>query len=30
MSIIDYGDCAFDYARVSDFPETLTAHIAPS
>ncbi|MDZ4094818.1 MAG: agmatinase [Paracoccaceae bacterium] len=27
MAIIDYGDCAFDYARVSDFPETLTAHI---
>jgi agmatinase len=27
MSVIDYGDCAFDYAKVSDFPETLTAHI---
>ena len=27
MSIIDYGDCAFDYAKTSDFPETLTAHI---
>ena len=24
MSVIDYGDCAFDYAKVSDFPETLT------
>ena len=28
LSIIDYGDVAFDYAKVSDFPETLTAHIA--
>ncbi|MDZ4089525.1 MAG: agmatinase [Tabrizicola sp.] len=27
MSIIDYGDLAFDYAKVSDFPATLTAHI---
>jgi agmatinase len=27
MNVIDYGDCAFDYAKVSDFPETLTAHI---
>ena len=27
MAIIDYGDLAFDYAKVSDFPETLTAHI---
>ena len=27
LSIIDYGDCAFDYAKVSDFPDTLTAHI---
>ncbi|MCW9042052.1 MAG: agmatinase [Pseudopelagicola sp.] len=26
-SIVDYGDVAFDYAKVSDFPETLTAHI---
>ena len=25
--IIDYGDLAFDYAKVSDFPETLTDHI---
>ena len=27
MAVIDYGDCAFDYAKVSEFPETLTAHI---
>ena len=27
MAIIDYGDLAFDYAKVSDFPDTLTAHI---
>ena len=27
MNIIDYGDCAFDYAKTADFPETLTAHI---
>jgi agmatinase len=27
MSVVDYGDLAFDYAKVSDFPETLTAHI---
>ena len=27
LNIIDYGDVAFDYAKVSDFPETLTAHI---
>jgi agmatinase len=27
LNIIDYGDCAFDYAKVSDFPATLTAHI---
>lgn len=26
-SIVDYGDVAFDYAKVSDFPDTLTAHI---
>ncbi|SEO68581.1 agmatinase [Salinihabitans flavidus] len=25
--IVDYGDLAFDYARVGDFPEALTAHI---
>lgn len=28
FSIVDYGDLAFDYARVSDFPAALTAHIA--
>ena len=28
MNIIDYGDCAFDYAKTSDFPQTLTSHIA--
>lgn len=27
LSIVDYGDLAFDYARVQDFPETLTSHI---
>jgi len=27
LSIVDYGDVAFDYAKVSDFPDTLTAHI---
>lgn len=27
MEIVDYGDVAFDYARVADFPDTLTAHI---
>ncbi|MDV4145711.1 agmatinase [Shimia sp. FJ5] len=26
-SIVDYGDVAFDYAKVSDFPDTLIAHI---
>lgn len=26
--IVDYGDLAFDYARVPDFPAALTAHIA--
>jgi agmatinase len=28
MNIIDYGDLAFDYAKTSDFPDALTAHIA--
>ncbi|MEO8242836.1 MAG: agmatinase [bacterium] len=28
LSIIDYGDCAFDYAKTSDFPETLTRHFS--
>lgn len=27
MAIVDYGDLAFDYAKVSDFPDALTAHI---
>lgn len=27
LSIADYGDLAFDYAKVSDFPEALTNHI---
>ncbi|MFC2966554.1 agmatinase [Acidimangrovimonas pyrenivorans] len=27
FDIVDYGDVAFDYAKVADFPDTLTAHI---
>ncbi|MDP7152397.1 MAG: agmatinase [Paracoccaceae bacterium] len=27
LSIADYGDLAFDYAKVGDFPEALTNHI---
>ena len=27
FSIVDYGDVAFDYAKVSDFPNALTTHI---
>jgi agmatinase len=27
MAIVDYGDLAFDYAKTSEFPATLTAHI---
>jgi agmatinase len=27
FTIVDYGDLAFDYARVADFPDTLAAHI---
>ncbi len=27
MEIVDYGDLAFDYAKVADFPDALTAHI---
>ena len=27
FAIVDYGDVAFDYAKVSEFPATLTAHI---
>ncbi len=28
LNIIDYGDVAFDYAKTSTFPQTLTDHIA--
>jgi agmatinase len=28
LSIIDYGDVAFDYANVPEFPKTLQTHIA--
>ncbi len=28
FTIVDYGDLAFDYARVPDFPQALTDHIA--
>ncbi len=27
FDIVDYGDLAFDYAKVSDFPDRLTNHI---
>ena len=27
MAIVDYGDLAFDYAKVADFPDALTSHI---
>lgn len=27
-AIVDYGDLAFDYARVSEFPQSLTDHIS--
>lgn len=27
LAIVDYGDLAFDYAVVSDFPEAVTSHI---
>ena len=27
FAIVDYGDLAFDYAKTTDFPEKLTAHI---
>ena len=27
-TIVDYGDLAFDYARIPEFPQTLTAHIS--
>ena len=28
FAVVDYGDLAFDYAKVSEFPATLTKHIA--
>ena len=28
LKIVDYGDLAFDYAKVSEFPETLQRHIS--
>jgi agmatinase len=28
LDIVDYGDLAFDYARVAEFPATLKAHAA--
>ena len=27
MKIVDYGDLAFDYAKVADFPQAMTNHI---
>ncbi|WP_170477911.1 agmatinase [Ruegeria arenilitoris] len=27
LAIVDYGDIAFDYANIPDFPDTLTNHI---
>ncbi|WP_297774754.1 agmatinase [uncultured Roseovarius sp.] len=27
LNIVDYGDLAFDYAKIADFPDALTAHI---
>ncbi len=27
FAVVDYGDIAFDYAKVSEFPKTLTNHI---
>ncbi|MCB6177297.1 agmatinase [Rhodobacter sp. Har01] len=27
LAIVDYGDLAFDYAKVADFPDRLTDHI---
>ncbi len=27
LSVIDYGDLAFDYAKIAEFPDALTAHI---
>lgn len=28
LSVVDYGDLAFDYAKTWDFPATLQAHVA--
>jgi len=28
FAVVDYGDVAFDYAKVADFPATLQAHAA--
>ncbi len=28
LSVVDYGDLAFDYAHVAEFPDTLKAHVA--
>jgi agmatinase len=28
LAVVDYGDLAFDYARVPDFPAALRAHVA--
>ncbi|MDT0683724.1 agmatinase [Roseicyclus sp. F158] len=28
LAVVDYGDLAFDYARVSDFPDALQVHAA--
>ena len=27
LSVVDYGDLAFDYARIQDFPDRLSAHV---
>jgi agmatinase len=27
FAVVDYGDLAFDYAKVADFPDALTAHV---
>lgn len=28
LAVVDYGDLAFDYARIADFPAALTAHVS--
>ncbi|MGC9447680.1 agmatinase [Cereibacter johrii] len=28
LTVVDYGDLAFDYARTAEFPARLTAHVA--